>query len=116
MFKQIRSWIIRRKFNALMAVADTSIDAVEARAQLNVALCAATYRDIVSRFAEDTQRDPMPLLHLMSAIERAVEHYRPGFEVALETASDKLRDIDESPLMTRLLRAVDAAIAELRRD
>lgn len=116
MFKQFRSWIIRRKFNALMAVADSSIDAVETRAQLNVALCAATYRDIASRFVEDTRRDPMPLLHLVSAIEKVVEHYRPGVEAALETASDKLRDIDESPLMTRLLRAVDAAVEELRRD
>lgn len=116
MFKQFPSWIIRRKFNAMLAVADTSIDAVETRARLNVALCAATYRDIASRFVEDTQRDPMPLLHLMSAIEKAVGHYRPGVMVALKTANDKLRDIDESPLMTRLLRAVDAAVAELRRD
>ena len=74
------------------------------------------YRGVATAIVDKTFEDPKPALKLIEALDAVTKHYGPALKAEFEEFSTELEERGASPVITKRIEALVAAVEALTND
>ena len=74
------------------------------------------YRGVATAIVDKTFEDPKPALQLVAALDAVTKHYGPALKAEFEEFSAELEERGASPVVTKRIEALVAAVEALTND
>lgn len=108
--------VTKYKAQRVKDVVTQYIDLADAQVVVAMPVVLEFYRNSAHVIVDKTFENPEPALKLIEALDAVVEHYGPALVGEFKTFSTKLDERGASPVVTKRIEALVAAVEALTND
>ena len=119
-FKSITTFVTnavtKYKAQRVRDVVSQYFTAVDAQVTTALPVAVEFYRNSAHVIVDKTFENPEPALQLVAALDAVTKHYGPALSAEFEVFSTKLEALGASPVVTKRIEALIAAVKALTND
>ena len=111
-----RNVITKYKAQRVKDVITQYVGVADAQVVMLVPVALEFYRDAAHKIVDKTFENPEPALKLIEALDAVTKHYGPALKAEFEEFSTELEARGASPVVTKRIEALVAAVEALTND
>ncbi len=108
--------VTKYKAQRVRDVVSQYCDVVDAQALNSTIAAVEFYRGCATAIVDKTFENPEPALKLIEALDAVAKHYGPALKTEFKVFSTKLEERGASPVVTKRIEALVAAVEALTND
>ena len=112
----VRNAVAKYKAQRVKDVVTQYIGLADAQVVMAVPVALGFYRNSAHIIVDKTFENPEPALKLIEALDAVAKHYGPALKTEFKALSDELEERGTSPVITKRVEALVAAVEALTND